>query len=169
MNETFTRNSHCHFCGQAYAKAQPWPRECSHCHNISYLNPLPVAVVVVPVDEGGVVLVRRAIQPRLGQLALPGGFINYGESWQQAGAREVFEETGLHIAAEAIEHIATHSAPDSTVLIFGRSTNIAMKALDTIVLSREISAETSEVIVTTIALELAFPLHSQVLKSVLGE
>jgi ADP-ribose pyrophosphatase YjhB (NUDIX family) len=164
MSEIFARNSHCHFCGRAYNQGQAWPRECSHCHNVSYRNPLPVAVAVVPVSEGGVVLARRAIEPRLGQLALPGGFIEYGESWQNAAAREVFEETGLKIDATSIEHLATLSAPDGTVLIFGQSASIAHSMLDMVVMS----AETSEVIVTEHAIDLAFPLHTQVLKLVLG-
>src|SRR6476659_9743246 len=52
---------------------------------MSWANPLPVSVVLVPVD-GGLLLVRRAIPP-VGQLALPGGYINLGESWEEAGAR----------------------------------------------------------------------------------
>jgi ADP-ribose pyrophosphatase YjhB (NUDIX family) len=164
MSETFARHSHCHFCDHAYLEDQAWPRQCAHCHNISYRNPLPVAVAVVPITEGGVVLIRRAIEPRLGQLALPGGFIEYGESWQQAAAREVFEETGLEITATGITHLATLSAPDGTVLIFGQSASIARSALDHIAMS----AETSEVVVAEQAIDLAFPLHSQVLKLVFG-
>jgi ADP-ribose pyrophosphatase YjhB (NUDIX family) len=44
-----------------------------------------------------VLLVRRNIEPQIGQLALPGGYMNLGETWQQAGARELFEETGTII------------------------------------------------------------------------
>ncbi len=42
----------------------------------TYRNPLPVAVAVVPVDGGGVLMIRRAIPP-VG-LAFPGGYIELG-------------------------------------------------------------------------------------------
>ncbi|MBC8076948.1 MAG: NUDIX hydrolase, partial [Chloroflexales bacterium] len=65
------KNAHCSYCGAPFAAAAPWPRRCAACGNTSYLNPLPVAVVLVPVG-GGVLLVRRAIPPQQGTLALPG-------------------------------------------------------------------------------------------------
>jgi NADH pyrophosphatase NudC (nudix superfamily) len=90
----YKRGSHCSFCGTAFEENQDYPRQCQNCQNTTYRNPLPVAVVILPVDNG-VLLVRRAIEPRKGLLAFPGGFINYGESWQTAAARELFEETGI--------------------------------------------------------------------------
>ncbi len=63
---------------------------------MSFLNPLPVAVMLVPA-AGGLVVIRRGIEPAKGLLALPGGYINLGESWQQAAARELFEETGIRV------------------------------------------------------------------------
>ena len=44
------RHSHCSYCGSLFANEQPWPRACRPCGNISYLNPLPVAVTLLPVD-----------------------------------------------------------------------------------------------------------------------
>src|SRR5205085_2744337 len=67
----------------------------------------------------GVLAVRGAIEPRKGQLALPGGFVDLGESWQQAGARELREETGIVIDPGEIRDFRVLSAPDGTVLIFG--------------------------------------------------
>ena len=72
--QPYRKNSYCSYCGHPFAPDQPWPRRCEHCHNVTFQNPLPVAVLLLPVDDG-VLVVRRAIQPRLGQLALPGGYI----------------------------------------------------------------------------------------------
>ena len=80
-----------------------WPRTCPQCGETTWSNPLPVAVVLLPVayDDGrtGLVVVRRDIEPFRGEIALPGGFIETGESWREAAVRELREETGL--AAEA--------------------------------------------------------------------
>jgi ADP-ribose pyrophosphatase YjhB (NUDIX family) len=155
------RHSHCSFCGTPFPAELPWPRQCTHCGQISYLNPLPVAVTLVPVGDG-VLLVRRAVAPRAGQLALPGGFIDLGESWQAAGAREVQEEAGLVIDPAGIRLFTVHSAPDGTVLVFGQAESLDpadLAALPAFVPT----AEASERLVVDRPVELAFPLHTQVL------
>src|SRR5262249_5363224 len=95
------KNAHCSYFGNAFTEDPPWPRVCAYCRRISYLNPLPVAVVLLPVGNG-LLCVRRAIEPGKGQLALPGGFIDINETWQQAAARELFEETHVRIAPEEL-------------------------------------------------------------------
>lgn len=151
------KNAHCSYCGHAFPEGLAWPRTCPGCQNISYLNPLPVSVVLVPVDAG-LLVIRRAIPPRIGQLALPGGFINMGESWQAAGAREVFEETGLSLRAEEIRDFRVLSAPDGTVLVFGLAAPRTRADLPAFVPT----SETSEVLVIDGPTELCFPLHTAV-------
>lgn len=77
-----------------------------------------MSVVLLPVDDG-LLVVRRNIDPGRGKLALPGGFIELEESWQEAGTRELFEETGIGIEPQVLSPFAVHSAPDGTILIFG--------------------------------------------------
>src|SRR5690242_3203089 len=90
----YKKNSHCSYCGERFNETQAWPKRCWKCGNRSYLNPTPVSVVLLPVEDG-VLAVRRTILPQQGMLALPGGFVDLKETWQEAGAREVQEETGL--------------------------------------------------------------------------
>jgi 8-oxo-dGTP pyrophosphatase MutT (NUDIX family) len=97
---------------------QPWPRRCGACGETSYLNPKPVAVAVQPVG-GGLLVVRRGIPPARDTLALPGGFIEVDETWQQAASRELREEVGLETDPETVRLYDTLSAPDGTLLIFG--------------------------------------------------
>jgi ADP-ribose pyrophosphatase YjhB (NUDIX family) len=151
------RNSHCSFCGSAYLPDQDWPRTCAGCGNTSYLNPLPVAVTVLPVDDG-LLVIRRDVEPRRGELALPGGFIDMGESWQQAAARELKEETGIVVDAGDIRLFDVLSAPDGTVLIFGLAPRIRSAVLP----AMTPTAETTEWLVIDRPQEMAFPLHTRI-------
>lgn len=155
----YKRNSHCSFCGQAFNAEQPWPRKCNNCQNTTFLNPTPVAVILLPVD-GGLYTIRRNIEPKKGMLALPGGYINLGESWQQAAARELYEESGVKIDASEVTLFNVLSAPDGTVLVFGLAKGCTAQDLSTFVASEE----TTESAIITEPQDLAFPLHSQVVR-----
>jgi ADP-ribose pyrophosphatase YjhB (NUDIX family) len=153
--------SHCSYCGEAFAENAPWPRTCRRCGEISFRNPLPVCVVLVPCMDGsgipGLLAVRRAIPPKVGELALPGGFINYGETWQEAGAREVFEESGVRVDPEEISEFHVRSAPDSTLIIFGLAQAQPLELLPPF----EPNEEASERVVLSAPVDMAFGLHSE--------
>lgn len=121
-------------------------------------NPLPVAVAVVPVAEGGVVMIERAIAP-VG-LAFPGGYIELGERWQDALARELAEETGVRIDADAVRELRVLSAPDGTLLVFGTAPPVPRAALDAFTPDDEVSAV---VVVDGPRDDVVFALHAQVL------
>lgn len=159
-----TKNSHCSYCGAAFAAGQPWPRRCAACGNVSYLNPLPVSVMLVPVGAG-LLLVRRANSPEAGKWGLPGGFIELGETWQQAGAREVREETGGEIDPAQVALFDVRSAPDGTVLIFG----LALPLLPDVVESFVPTGETSELGVALAPQELAFSTHTETMARYFAE
>lgn len=153
---TYRRHTYCSFCGSAYPEAMPWPRRCPTCANTTYVNPLPVAVTLLPVG-GGLLLVRRAIPPKLGELALPGGFINLGESWQHACARELAEETGITTDPAHIRPLTVLSADDGMLLVFGIAPPLPGGTLPTLAPNDEVS----ELAILHAPAELAFPLHTQ--------
>ncbi|MBN1932008.1 MAG: NUDIX hydrolase [Desulfobacterales bacterium] len=72
-----------------------------------YRNPLVTVDIIIEIN-GGIVLIERVNPPH--GWALPGGFVDYGESVESAAIREAKEETSLDILLE--EQFHTYSAPD---------------------------------------------------------
>lgn len=155
----YQRNAHCSYCGQPFAVDQAWPRRCATCDNLTFRNPLPVTVVLQPVDEG-VLTVRRMIQPRSGWLALPGGYIEYGETWQAAGAREVWEEAGVQIDPAGLREVRVFSAPENTLIVVA----LAPRLPSTQLVEFLATPEASERTIINAPAELAFPLHTEVVR-----
>ncbi|MEU1663589.1 NUDIX hydrolase [Streptomyces sparsogenes] len=62
--------------------------------------------------SGHVLLVERGWPPHAGKWALPGGHANRGETSREAGARELGEETGVHVKAKDLRQIGVFDHPD---------------------------------------------------------
>ena len=69
------------------------------CVLMEYRSPKPIAACVM-LNAGHVLLLKRAIPPGVGKWALPAGYIEPGESAEEAVRREVKEETGIEITPE---------------------------------------------------------------------
>lgn len=76
------------------------------------LPPSPVlSVDAVLFDPAGrLLLIRRKYPPFQGQFALPGGFVDYGETVEAAVMRELLEETGVSTTITCL--VGVYSAPD---------------------------------------------------------
>lgn len=72
-----------------------------------YKNPFPTVDIIIEL-EGGIVLIERKNSPY--GWALPGGFVDYGESYEHAAVREAKEETSLDVTL--IRQFHTYSSPD---------------------------------------------------------
>jgi ADP-ribose pyrophosphatase YjhB (NUDIX family) len=116
------RDTFCSYCGTRYPTPAAYPRTCASCGVTIWANPIPVAVVLVPITDGdrtGLLVVRRAIPPGVGQLALVGGFLEEHEAWQVGGAREVREETGVIVDPATLQPLwfaSSEPRPDRVLL-----------------------------------------------------
>lgn len=97
------KNAHCGYCGTLFPLDVLWPRTCIRCSNVSYRNPMPVALLLLPTHDRGLVVTERGIDPGKGCWALTSGFMELNETPEEAGVRELREETGIIAAAGELE------------------------------------------------------------------
>ena len=69
-----------------------------------------LAVDILVAKDDKILLIKRKHEPFKGKFALPGGFVEYGETVEQAAARECKEETGIDVELEGL--LGVYSAPD---------------------------------------------------------
>jgi ADP-ribose pyrophosphatase YjhB (NUDIX family) len=81
---------------------------CDHCDWIHYENPRVIAAALC-IEEDRVLLCRRAILPRYGFWTLPGGFMELGETAEDAAVRESFEEARARVSASSL--LGVYSIP----------------------------------------------------------
>ncbi len=92
----------CPRCGEGLSLSKVegrWRPICPGCSWVHYINPPPV-VCAVAYKEEKILLIKRAVEPKEGSWALPGGFMEVGEAPLDACLRELKEETGIASTGE---------------------------------------------------------------------
>ncbi|MBP0048226.1 NUDIX hydrolase [Marinobacterium sp. AK62] len=79
---------------------------CDHCGSIHYQNPRIVAGCL-PVHGHQVLLCKRAIEPRYGLWTLPAGFMENGESTEEAALRETLEEARAEVVLRKLYTVSS--------------------------------------------------------------
>ncbi len=100
-----------------------------------YSDPKVAVAAIIPM-AGGIVLLKRAIEPQMGKWSYPSGYVDRGERLELALQREVMEECGLSVevrwlvgvyseTGQAVVLVVYHAEPISGDLIAGDETSEA--------------------------------------------
>ncbi len=115
LNPALADVQFCPRCAQPADVEFPRRIVCPHCGYAAYYNPKPVAGAIPVDDEGRVILLRRGFDPGRGLWTFPGGFVDLGESVEQAALRETVEELGIAIELERL--VGVYSRDDDRVVL----------------------------------------------------
>jgi ADP-ribose pyrophosphatase YjhB (NUDIX family) len=117
LNPALEQTRFCPRCG-APAPAIDFPRSlaCDACGFAAYFNPKPVACAIPRErDSGDLILLRRGFDPGKGLWTFPGGFVDLGESVEQAARREAREELAIDVELHGL--VGVYSRPDDRVVL----------------------------------------------------
>lgn len=97
---------HCPSCGAARTPEVKQPIDCAACGFTLYMNTTCATAAFLVRPDGKVLFIKRAKEPAKGKLAIPGGFIDEGETAEEGVRREFTEEVGIR--PEAVRFLCSH-------------------------------------------------------------
>jgi len=90
---------------------------CQACSFIFYQDPKVVAGTVFMLD-GGIVLLKRGVEPALGKWVFPGGYVDRGESVRDAAIRETKEESQLDVRLNSLLNVYSYSRSPNVIVVY---------------------------------------------------
>lgn len=104
------------------ATAGEQPLTCERCGWRWYSNPKPTAAVLLERDADGpdpsILLLRRAVEPGIGAWDLPAGYLDPGESFEDAARRETREEAGIEVELTGLSGVYHSPAANAVSAVF---------------------------------------------------
>ncbi len=115
LNPALEEARYCPRCGQHATVDYPRSLNCPHCGYGAYYNPKPVAAAIPVTPDNRIILLKRGFDPGKDLWTFPGGFVDLGESVEQAATREAQEE--LEIDIELTGLVGVYSRPEDRVVL----------------------------------------------------
>lgn len=149
-------------CRRSIKSSEPDRLVCRSCHFIFFLDP-KVAVGTIIAHDGGIVLLKRAIEPAYGKWVFPGGFVDRGERLEDAAVRETREESCLDVRISRLLNIYSYTDHPVIIIVYvgeiiGGQASVGDETLEVGIFSAADLPWT----------ELAFPSTSQALQDYLA-
>lgn len=112
----------CPRCGGELEKRLLKPTEperlfCQACAFVFYLDPKVVAGTIFTLEKK-VVLLRRGVEPALGKWVFPGGYVDRGESVQDAAIRETKEESQLDVRLDSLLNVYSYRRSPNVIVVY---------------------------------------------------
>lgn len=101
--------------------------KCHDCEFHFYVNAAAAVAAIIFNEEGRLLVTRRAIDPDKGSVDLPGGFVDPGESAEEALRRELREELGISVKEMHYLTSASNEYPFSGLTVF--TTDMAFRVV----------------------------------------
>ena len=90
---------------------------CQACSFIFYQDPKVVAGTVFTLN-GGIVLLKRGVEPALGKWVFPGGYVDRGESVREAAIRETKEESQLDVKLGPLLNVYSYPRSPNVIVVY---------------------------------------------------
>jgi 8-oxo-dGTP diphosphatase len=116
LNPALEEARHCPRCGAEADVRYPRSIHCHACGYVAFFNPKPVACAIARDGDGRIILARRGFEPGRGRWSMPGGFVDLGETVEDAVRRELREELALEVELDGLVGVYS-SATERVVLI----------------------------------------------------
>jgi ADP-ribose pyrophosphatase YjhB (NUDIX family) len=123
LNPALEEARFCPRCGSEATVTFPRSLRCTHCGYGAFYNPKPVACAITANGDGDILLLRRGFEPQRGKWSMPGGFVDLGESVEEAAIRETKEELNIDIAIESLVGVYSRSTDRIVVIVFAARTS----------------------------------------------
>jgi 8-oxo-dGTP diphosphatase len=112
----------CPRCAQEATIKFPRSITCPNCGYGAFYNPKPVACAITANPQDEIILMRRGFQPNRGRWSMPGGFVDLGESVEDAAIRETQEEIGVDITISDLVGVYSRSTDRIVVVVYAART-----------------------------------------------
>jgi ADP-ribose pyrophosphatase YjhB (NUDIX family) len=122
LNPALSEAKFCPRCAQPAQIAHPRSLSCSHCGYGAYYNPKPVAAAIPTTPDGAIILLRRAFDPGKDLWTFPGGFVDLGESVEEAAQRETREELLIDIELGPVVGVYSRAQDRVVLIVYGATT-----------------------------------------------
>jgi 8-oxo-dGTP diphosphatase len=123
LNPALEDVRYCPRCGDEATITYPRSITCANCGYGAFYNPKPVACTI-PITTGDeLILLKRGFQPSRGRWSMPGGFVDLGESVEDAAIRETKEEIGIDIEITDLVGVYSRSTDRIVVVVYAARTD----------------------------------------------